>query len=232
MKNDPQHLSYYKRLGITEDASVEEVETAYKDLRKQFHPDTKPSVYRDYFDHSMKGINEAYDILSDPDKRHRYDLRLFKERKYKDKTQYPDVSHENYEIGLTSLSHRVDALKGFPQTYRDYLAEMEGYREEALAALTTFLDSGEAQQDPHTKLKIIEDYEQLIQQLGEGEESVRISKLADTQEIQENIDSLLEKILYLEDHLSNPPTERRIELQSMYERLMREIYALLKHQPQ
>ncbi len=54
MEHDPEKLDYYQRLGISEDATIGEVEAAYKALRKQFHPDAKPAAYRAYFDHAMK----------------------------------------------------------------------------------------------------------------------------------------------------------------------------------
>lgn len=75
-EHDPEKFDYYQRLGISEDASTEEVEAAYRDLRRQFHPDAKPAAYRSYFDHAMKGINEAHDSLKDPAKRRRYDAGL------------------------------------------------------------------------------------------------------------------------------------------------------------
>ncbi len=80
MEHDPEKLDYYQRLGISEDATIGEVEAAYKALRKQFHPDAKPAAYRAYFDHAMKGINEAHAALREPAERRRYDARLARER--------------------------------------------------------------------------------------------------------------------------------------------------------
>jgi curved DNA-binding protein len=63
---------YYQELGIERTADSATVKEAYRKLAFQYHPD------RNAGDHAalerMKGINEAYAVLSDPEKRRRYDL--------------------------------------------------------------------------------------------------------------------------------------------------------------
>lgn len=62
---------YYEVLGVAKDATPEELKKAYRKLAMQYHPDRNPG------DHSaeekFKEIGEAYSILSDADKRQRYD---------------------------------------------------------------------------------------------------------------------------------------------------------------
>lgn len=61
---------YYEILGIAKTASPEEIKSAFRKLARQFHPDVnKESDAEDKF----KEINEAYSVLSDADKRSRYD---------------------------------------------------------------------------------------------------------------------------------------------------------------
>jgi molecular chaperone DnaJ len=61
---------YYQVLGVSRDASAEELRRAYRRLARQYHPDVnKDSGAEDQF----KEINEAYEVLSDTEKRARYD---------------------------------------------------------------------------------------------------------------------------------------------------------------
>ncbi len=61
---------YYEVLGVSRDASVDEIKSAFRKLARQYHPDVnKASDAEEKF----KEINEAYGVLSDPQKRARYD---------------------------------------------------------------------------------------------------------------------------------------------------------------
>lgn len=59
---------YYKILGVSKNATQEEIKKAYRKLAHQYHPDKKGGD-----ETKFKEINEAYQILSDNDKRSRYD---------------------------------------------------------------------------------------------------------------------------------------------------------------
>jgi molecular chaperone DnaJ len=61
---------YYEILGVTKNASADEIKRAYRKLARQYHPDVnKKSGAEEKF----KEINEAYQVLSDPNKRSQYD---------------------------------------------------------------------------------------------------------------------------------------------------------------
>ncbi|MCX7779122.1 MAG: molecular chaperone DnaJ [Patescibacteria group bacterium] len=65
---------YYKILGVSRDASPEEIKRAYRELVQKYHPDKyygKPE-YKE-MNEKFKQINEAYQVLSDPEKRRMYD---------------------------------------------------------------------------------------------------------------------------------------------------------------
>jgi DnaJ-class molecular chaperone len=61
----------YKVLGVARDASQEEIRRAYRKLAKQFHPDLNPG--KKEAERRFKEINAANDLLSDPEKRARFD---------------------------------------------------------------------------------------------------------------------------------------------------------------
>ena len=62
---------YYEVLGLSKGATEEELKKAYRKLAKKYHPDVNPGD-KDA-EAKFKEINEAYGILSDPDKKSRYD---------------------------------------------------------------------------------------------------------------------------------------------------------------
>lgn len=62
---------YYKILGVGKDSSQEEIKKAYRKLARKYHPDLNPGNKE--AEEKFKEINEAYAVLSDPQKRKEYD---------------------------------------------------------------------------------------------------------------------------------------------------------------
>lgn len=61
---------YYEILGVPRDASLDDIKKAYRRLAKQYHPDVNKDPQAN---ERFKEINEAYEVLSDPQKRAQYD---------------------------------------------------------------------------------------------------------------------------------------------------------------
>src|SRR4051812_23231272 len=67
------YKDYYSVLGVSRDAGEDEIKKAFRKLARQYHPDTAKPKDKAAAEEKFKEINEAYDVLSDPEKRRRYD---------------------------------------------------------------------------------------------------------------------------------------------------------------
>lgn len=64
-------IDYYKILGIDKNASPEDIKKAYRKLARKYHPDLNPNDKA--AESKFKQVNEANEVLSDPEKRKKYD---------------------------------------------------------------------------------------------------------------------------------------------------------------
>src|SRR6059036_1173487 len=66
-----EYKDYYKLLGVERTASADEIHKAFRKLARQHHPDVAKN--KKEAEERFKEINEAHEVLSDPEKRRKYD---------------------------------------------------------------------------------------------------------------------------------------------------------------
>lgn len=87
------YKDYYAILGVPRNATEKEIKAAYRKLARQYHPDVNPGDKR--AEERFKEINEAYQVLSDPEKRAAYD-------RYGEQWQAYQRMREQYGEGFES----------------------------------------------------------------------------------------------------------------------------------
>lgn len=115
--------NYYEILQIDKNASLEIVEKSYKTLVKMYHPDLQKNIDKQEYEEKLKLINEAYEVLSDEEKRKEYDLQLEQEEinNVKKSNITKDCSNQKHpprKIRYT-LKYNSQLNKTINQAYRD-----------------------------------------------------------------------------------------------------------------
>lgn len=72
--------NYYDILEVSPKASKQIIDKVYKVLAKKYHPDANPEDKKEWAEEKFKKINEAYEIISDKEKRAEYDKQLEREK--------------------------------------------------------------------------------------------------------------------------------------------------------
>lgn len=110
--------THYEVLGVPPGAREDEIKKAYRKLAKENHPDLHPDDKA--AEERFKEINEAWEILSDPDKRGKYDQELSGPSEKKSKKQ---SGKKTAPVGKVDIN---EMMKGFGEMFTE-----EHYQQEA-----------------------------------------------------------------------------------------------------
>ncbi|MCI8383612.1 MAG: J domain-containing protein [Clostridia bacterium] len=91
--------NYYDILQVNKNASPEIIEKAYKTLAKKYHPDLQTEENKKQAEEILKKVNEAYEVLSNPEKKQNYDKSLedLLSHHFSQKPQQNDSSFSSFE---------------------------------------------------------------------------------------------------------------------------------------
>ncbi len=122
-------MTYYQQLEIPPQASAQQIKEAYRRMAFEYHPDRNkddPAAAE-----KMKAINEAYAVLSNPDKRRQYDA-LYQRygddasQKFRQSFSQQDIFNGSDIQNIFEEMARSFGLRGFDEIFKDF--DGQGYR--------------------------------------------------------------------------------------------------------
>ena len=102
-------INYYKILGINERSSIKEIKMAFKKNAVKYHPDKNPNEPES--GNKFKKINEAYQILSKPETKIIYDLKLkdtINDRQFNNPYTHPPTNTNQYPCERSTINNQQD----------------------------------------------------------------------------------------------------------------------------
>ena len=119
-----KYKDYYEILGIKRDATASEIKSAYRKLARKYHPDVNKTKEAEA---KFKDINEAYEVLSDKNKRSRYDSLG---SNWQGGAEYtPPPGFENFSFNFNNggaQSFDFDGAGGFSDFFSSLFGDMMG----------------------------------------------------------------------------------------------------------
>jgi len=112
---------YYKILGLTKDTSTEKIKQKFKELALEYHPDV--SLYENSNEIFLE-INEAYEILADPNKKIMYDT-LYEKYFTRKMNDVQNEEHIKTNIQNFAITARKTAEQNSKIKYQDYIKDLD-----------------------------------------------------------------------------------------------------------
>jgi curved DNA-binding protein len=141
MHRQSQIPNYYERLGLNSNATSDEIRSAYRKLSIKFHPDKNDGD--SHLSGMFRQINEAYQILSDTNKRKEYDYLFLKcSQKEVEEADLNDEdigsSHTN-ESEASSLEEAIEELLAADKSFQNKSSEINEFKKSNLVRKIGFL---------------------------------------------------------------------------------------------
>jgi curved DNA-binding protein len=120
-----EYKDYYETLGVSRDADEKEIRRAFRRLARQYHPDVNPNDPQ--ATERFQEINEAYEVLSDPEKRAKYDQLGADWSRWRQAGGHPgDFDWDQWTTGAPGpggQGQRVHVRYGTPEDLEDLFGE-------------------------------------------------------------------------------------------------------------
>ena len=107
--------NYYEILEVDKNASKEIIDKAYKTLTKRYHPDLQTQEGKEQKEEMMKKVNEAYDVLSDENKRTAYNQQLASQNVSMDEYQKILLENELLKQQLETARQNIQNNRVYQQ---------------------------------------------------------------------------------------------------------------------
>jgi len=117
------YKDYYQILGIPKSAPEKDVKSAYRKLARKWHPDANPNSQKEA-EEKFKEIQEAYEVLGDPEKRRKYDVLGSNwqqaAQQAEQQRRYRSSQHETFNFGFGDFGAGDGTAGGGPSGFSDF----------------------------------------------------------------------------------------------------------------